>query len=180
MTQLIYQLGASNIQALLAAAKVVVGNEAYSSSALPSTGAYRMDLIYEARSESFEALFSELSTGTISSVRIVPDAGNVVWLIAYPPRFDSTQHEWWDLTFEFKGVDYRPLFDRLRQMEELDFVAVSLDEGLDFEESVRVDATSFPWSDRKLVIASVRSLTHDAPEQTVARGPSYAELGEGS
>jgi hypothetical protein len=111
-------------------------------------------LEYSDTSDSVERVWSRLKDAEIVSVRLRPDTKSEAFAIIYSPQFNDHCHDYWYAAFECACGGRSPPLDPLLEPE-LDFVSISVEEGVELPQG-RVTAATFPWEDWRLVVGAVR------------------------
>lgn len=154
MSLFVYDVAAADLQPLLRATRLALGNLPVRTSILPMAEAHT--LAYTPSQEPLTQLVDELRLGEIASVMLQAETP-VPRLFIFHPGFDGGDAAFWRLAFDYQGNDHFALFDALLHCTGLLFVALSEEEGLD-ELPREVDPESFPWNHWRLLRAAVAGL----------------------
>lgn len=164
MSLLVYEVAAADLQPLIRASELVLGNLPVRTSILRTAEIHTLD--YEASQEPLPQLAHGLRSGQIGSVMLRTDS-DIPRMFIFRPGFDTTDAAVWRLVFDYAGSEHLALFDSLLRCAGLIFVALSEEEGLD-ELPPEVTPESFPWDHWRLLCAAVAGVH---PGEWVTRDP---------
>jgi hypothetical protein len=133
------------------------------------------DLIYRRTDLTLAEVLERMGRGEIVSLRAAPREGPISLLLVFAPGFGEESTAMWVLSVELATENYRALFDRLRSVGGVAFVAVTAEETLDID-GASVTSETFPWSSPRLILAAVADRTGRG-QQVVRAGRAYLPSG---
>jgi hypothetical protein len=167
---LVFQIGATNGNAILAAARVLVGHSPVDLEGLRRE--FVSELLYEGVNSDLGVLLDEFRAGSFASINIKPVLGPFSWLLLFEPNFDSDSEPWWSLVAEYDGDQALELAEQVRRVRGLDFIVLSIEDSLD-DMPIPLTPLSFPWNDYRLVVAGV---AEPGESMTFRKGHAYASI----
>jgi hypothetical protein len=117
-----------------------------------------------------------LDAGDLSSIMVIPvDESAGVYAMVFCPGFGGCATGWWDAIVEFETGYEADFIQRLRSVQGLDFVSISIEDSLDIPEGERVTEAIFPWQDWRLIEAVVADEIPFSKKE-IRRGPAARKV----
>lgn len=163
MAQLVFAFTSYDIEAIAAAVKSVVPNDA------SDCRMARRLLEYEPCA-CFDDGVAALRDGSAISVIVRPDAAKVRYGLLNQPRLNGAKLDVWFGTIEYTDTDYAWIWNELLSIESLQIACLGFEEGVELDNMEHQSIAEFPWADRSLVIGAVRS---ESGQWDIRRGTQY-------
>jgi len=129
----------------------------------------RESMVYTPSDLPMSAILQRLSAHSFASA-LWRDVGSAVrYVLLYCPHFANSSLGLWLCTVEYTDETWRALWSGLGAYPSVRFACVSQEEGLIISDD-QLSPDTFPWSDRALIVAAVRS----ASEAWVFRESGYS------
>lgn len=122
---------------------------------------------------SLEEALAGLAADTFAHVQWGATGPGVQWCEVHGPHHQTVARTAWVITFEYRGTDWRALFDRVSSPEGCIFAVVSVEESLGFTLPLQRES-SFPWDHWRLVLAQVTD--RSAGTKRLSPGPALQRL----
>lgn len=120
-----------------------------------------------------EQALAGLASGNFAHVQWQSGRPAVQWCEIYGPHRQAVALTAWVIAFEYKGRDWRALFDRVSTPETCAFAVVSVEESLEFTSVLERDG-SFPWEHWRLVLAQISD--RRTGTKRLSSGPAFQRL----
>lgn len=159
---LVLEFGGAKREAVFAAFRRVATSHSFSIFLLPVSE--EDSLKYCEFDGSLEEAFACVSEGQCSSIQIEGCGASPFLAGLYRPGFAGQVLADWCASAEGQGLNAEELFEELRSVDELGYVALFMEDSPDFD-AKHITEFTFPWTDWRLVVGAVR-----AGEWIVRRG----------
>jgi hypothetical protein len=173
MAKIVFEFGAVNIEGIRDATEVAVENSEYQMSVTMATE--KESLEYTNTRDTLSSATRKFEHGEITSFLLFPQNSSVSFVITFVPHFLGDPMPLWLGSVEYKGSEWETLFHRLLEVEELQFLSASVEEGLELEEK-DLNAKTFPWDHWGLIVAGVRNRSSTTNDWVIKNGPAYAQV----
>jgi hypothetical protein len=171
MGQYVLEVGSTSIDIFR---KIVEQNVTGQSSLDILDWEHRESMIYAPSDLPVSAIMQGLSAQSFASAVWRDGGSGVRYVLLYCPHFSDSSLGLWLCTIEYTDETWRELWSELGAYPSVRFACVSQDEGLIISDD-HLSPNTFPWSDRSLIVAAVRS----ASEAWVSRESGYSSEGRG-
>jgi hypothetical protein len=165
--QLVFEIGATELQPVIEAIELAIGSVAYTLSCVPKGS--------EAFSPTRDTLSSaaiKLEAGEIGAFSLHPTRGLIRYALVLEPYFANRGTSLYLGTIEYTGDDYRDLWNVLLGLGGLRVVCVGFEEGVELTDE-QLTPGSFPWDQWPLIIGAVRDET-TSTSWTIREGPEIS------
>jgi hypothetical protein len=137
--------------------------------------AARSSIEFEPTQQGLDWGVQQIRDGRVSYFLLYPRSGGIRYAMLMGPELSDKKRPGYMGTIEYTRLDYIHIWDRLLDMNGLQILCLGHEEGVEFSVDQLV-AETFPWDDRFLMLATVRSIAGD---RIVKHGPSYFPSGGG-
>lgn len=173
MTRIVFEFGAENIEGIRDATELAVENSEYR--VIVTMAAESKSLEYIDTQDTLSSAIQKIEQGNITSFGLFPKSGPVCSAMICVPHFVGDPMPLWWGSIDYEGLEWEILFNRLLEVEELQFLTVSVEEGLELE-GKDLNASTFPWDHWRLIVGAVRNRSSTANDWVVKKGPAYTQV----
>jgi len=175
MAKIIFEFGTENIEGLREATELAIENSEYRVSV--TAAAEKESLEYTDTQDTLRSALQEIEQGSITSFLLFPKSSPIGFVIICVPHFVGDPMPLWWGSVDYEGSEWEILFNRLLEVEELHFLTVSVEEGLDLK-GKDLNASRFPWDHWRLIVGAVRNRSSSTNDWVIKKGPAFAQVTE--
>src|SRR5262245_14022875 len=175
MVKIVFEFGAQSVQGVAHGIEIAIGSGRYTIST--TSAIEKTSLEYSDRQVTLREAIKDMEEGKITSFLLFPEAGPVSFAIICVPFFVGDPQPLWFGAIDHEGIEWKELVNRLLEVEELRFVTVSVEEGLDLEDK-DLTINTFPWDHWRLIFGALRTSTSTSDSWEVRKGPAYVQVAE--
>jgi hypothetical protein len=173
MAKIIFEFGTENIEGLRDAIELAVENSEYQVSV--TSAAEKESLEYTYTQDTLRSAIERIERGSITSFLLFPKSSPIGFVIICVPNFVGDPMPLWWGSIDYEGLEWEMMFNHLLEVEELQFLTVSVEEGLDLE-GKDLNANTFPWDHWRLIVGAVRNRSSTTNDWVIKKGPAYTQV----
>jgi hypothetical protein len=173
MAQLVFEFGAENIDGVKDAIEIAVGNNEYLVSITTATEVESLE--YIDTHDDLKSATEKIEEGTFTSFVLSPKDSPISWAMLNAPYFLGDAMPLWYGAIEYKELEWEILFNHFLEVEELQFLSISMEECLELK-AEDLKPETFPWDHWRLITGAVRNHSSTTNNWVLKKGPAWDQI----
>ena len=176
MPKIVFEFGGESVEGIRDAAEVALNNR--EGRVIVTMATDKESLEYTDTQDTLRSAIEMIEQGSITSFTFFPKNGPIGFVMICSPHFVGDRMPLWFGSVDYDGLEWKILFNRLLEVEGLQFLTVSVEEGPELE-ARELNASTFPWDHCGLIVGAVKNCSSTTNDWVVKNGPAYPQMGGG-